>query len=154
MKGNEVMLQIIKSALRLNLSAACAAAVIVACATGLPEKAHAQTKIVEGFVSHGALQWPEYIASEFGWFKENGIDLDMLVVGAGASQQVAAGTSATAASPTSSAQSTRDAAFATFGHDKRLAELGAKECLGELRDRLASAGGQQSAFLRRLSRPA
>jgi len=39
----------------------------VACATGLPGKAHAQTKIVEGFVSHGALQWPEYIASEFGW---------------------------------------------------------------------------------------
>src|SRR5262247_2177328 len=51
----------------------------------------AQTKIVEGFVSHGALQWPEYIASEFGWFKENGIDLDMLVVGAGAAHQVAAG---------------------------------------------------------------
>jgi NitT/TauT family transport system substrate-binding protein len=52
---------------------------------------HAQAKIVEGFVSHGALQWPEYIASEFGWFKENGIDVDMVVVGAGAAQQVAAG---------------------------------------------------------------
>lgn len=53
--------------------------------------AHAQHKIVEGFVSHGALQWPEYIATEFGWFKENGVELDMLVVGAGAAQQVAAG---------------------------------------------------------------
>jgi hypothetical protein len=30
--------------------------------------------------------------------------------------------------------------------DKRLAELGADECLGELRDRFASAGGQQCAF--------
>src|SRR6516225_1473418 len=85
------MLQIIKSARRLSLSIAWTAAMVVACATGLLGKAHAQTKIVEGFVSHGALQWPEYIASEFGWFKENGIDLDMLVVGAGAAQQVAAG---------------------------------------------------------------
>jgi len=74
--GNEAMLQIIKSARRLSFSPAWAAAVVVACATGLlPGKVHAQTKIVEGFVSHGALQWPEYIASEFGWFKENGIDL-------------------------------------------------------------------------------
>src|SRR5215475_11365713 len=51
----------------------------------------AQHKIIEGFVSHGALQWPEYIATEFGWFKENGLEVDMLVVGAGAAQQVAAG---------------------------------------------------------------
>src|SRR5262245_33291016 len=58
---------------------------------GSVEPAHAQHKIVEGFVSHGALQWPEYIATEFGWFKENGVELDMLVVGAGAAQQVAAG---------------------------------------------------------------
>src|SRR5262249_16570989 len=92
MKGNEAMLQIIKSARRLSLSAAWAAAIVVACATGLlPGKAHAQTKIVEGFVSHGALQWPEYIASEFGWFKDNGKDLDMLVVGASAAEQVAGG---------------------------------------------------------------
>src|SRR5262249_40364148 len=61
---------------RLSLSITWTAVMVVACATGLPGKAHAQTKIVEGFVSHGALQWPEYIASEFGWFKENGIDLD------------------------------------------------------------------------------
>jgi NitT/TauT family transport system substrate-binding protein len=53
--------------------------------------ANAQTKIVEGFVSHGALQWPEYIGNEFGWFKENGIELDMLAVGGGAAQQLAAG---------------------------------------------------------------
>lgn len=53
--------------------------------------AHAQTKITEGFVSHGALQWPEYIATELGWFKENGIEVDMLVVGGGAAQQLAAG---------------------------------------------------------------
>jgi NitT/TauT family transport system substrate-binding protein len=91
MKENEAMLPIVKSARRLSLSIAWVAAVVVTCATGLPGKAHAQTKIVEGFVSHGALQWPEYIASEFGWFKENGIDLEMLVVGAGAAQQVAAG---------------------------------------------------------------
>jgi NitT/TauT family transport system substrate-binding protein len=53
--------------------------------------AHAQTKIVEGFVSHGALQWPEYVATEFGWFKENGVDVDMIIVGGGAAQQLAAG---------------------------------------------------------------
>lgn len=51
----------------------------------------AQTKVVEGFVSHGALQWPEYIATEFGWFKEAGIDVDLIVVGGGAAQQLAAG---------------------------------------------------------------
>jgi hypothetical protein len=109
MKGNEAMLQIIKAARRLSLSVAWAAAAVVTCATGLPGKAHAQTKIVEGFVSHGALQWPEYIASEFGWFKENGIDLDMLVVGPGAAQQVAAGALnlGYSGSPTSSGQSTR-----------------------------------------------
>ena len=55
------------------------------------DQASSQTKIVEGFVSHGALQWPEYIATEFGWFKENGVEVDMLVVGGGAAQQVAAG---------------------------------------------------------------
>jgi hypothetical protein len=32
-------------------------------------QAHAQKPVIEGFVSHGALQWPEYIASEFGWFQ-------------------------------------------------------------------------------------
>ena len=52
---------------------------------------HAQTRIVQGFVSHGALQWPEYIATELGWFKENGVQLEMIVVGGGAAQQLAAG---------------------------------------------------------------
>src|ERR1700704_1409603 len=55
------------------------------------DQALAQHKIIEGFVSHGALQWPEYIATELGWFKENGVSVDMVVVGAGAAQQVAAG---------------------------------------------------------------
>ena len=53
--------------------------------------AEAQTKIVEGIVSHGALQWPEYVATELGWFKENGVDLDMIIAGGGAAQQLAAG---------------------------------------------------------------
>src|SRR5882757_7200249 len=52
---------------------------------------NAQMQITEGFVSHGALQWPEYIATELGWFKQNGVSVDMVVVGAGAAQQVAAG---------------------------------------------------------------
>ena len=56
-----------------------------------PQPAQAETKIIEGFVSNGALQWPEYIANEFGWFKENGVSVDMVVVGPGAAQQVAAG---------------------------------------------------------------
>lgn len=109
MKGNEAMLQISISTRKLSLRVALAAAAVAACALGLPARAYAQTKIVEGFVSHGALQWPEYIASEFGWLKENGIDLDMLVVGAGAAQQVAAGALNLGYSgfPTSSAQSTR-----------------------------------------------
>ena len=53
--------------------------------------AYADNKIVEGFVSHGALQWPEYVAKELGWFKEAGLDVDMVVVGGGAAQQLAAG---------------------------------------------------------------
>ncbi|MDO9442859.1 MAG: ABC transporter substrate-binding protein [Beijerinckiaceae bacterium] len=51
----------------------------------------AQQKIVQGFVSHGALQWPEYIAQTFGWFKQNGVEVEMLTVGPGAAQQLAAG---------------------------------------------------------------
>src|SRR6185295_20316214 len=53
--------------------------------------AEAQMKIVEGIVSHGALQWPEYVATELGWFKENGVDLDIIIAGGGAAQQLAAG---------------------------------------------------------------
>ena len=85
------MTQINKSARNLSLSVALVTAVLMVFATGFIAKARAETKIMEGFVSHGALQWPEYIATEFGWFKENGIDLDMMVVGSGAAQQVAAG---------------------------------------------------------------
>jgi ABC-type nitrate/sulfonate/bicarbonate transport system substrate-binding protein len=73
------------------LRAAIAIAGIVAFAPGSIEPAHSQSKIIEGFVSHGALQWPEYIATEFGWFKENGVVLDMLTVGPGAAQQLTAG---------------------------------------------------------------
>lgn len=78
------------SARRLSLHAAIVLAAIAASAAG-DRAAHAQTKVVEGIVSHGALQWPEYVATEFGWFKESGVDLDMIVVGAGAAQQLAAG---------------------------------------------------------------
>lgn len=66
-------------------------ATIAGLSWGLVTPSQAQTKIVEGFVSHGALQWPEYIATELGWFKEVGIDLEMVVVGGGAAQQLAAG---------------------------------------------------------------
>ena len=76
---------------RPRICAVLAAAGMIALASSSIEQALAQTKIVQGFVSHGALQWPEYIASEFGWFKENGVAIDMVVVGGGAAQQVAAG---------------------------------------------------------------
>ena len=66
-------------------------AAIIMSAVGPAPRAHAEGQIIEGFVSHGALQWPEYIASEFGWFKANGVSVDMLVVGSGAAQQLAAG---------------------------------------------------------------
>jgi ABC-type nitrate/sulfonate/bicarbonate transport system substrate-binding protein len=67
-----------------RLYAALAAAGMIACVAGSVGSAHAQTNIIEGFVSHGALQWPEYIAAEFGWFKDNGVTVDMVVVGPGA----------------------------------------------------------------------
>lgn len=73
------------------LGAILAIAGIAAIAASSVKPVSAQTKIVEGFVSHGALQWPEYIATEFGWFKENGISVDMITVGPGAAQQLAAG---------------------------------------------------------------
>jgi NitT/TauT family transport system substrate-binding protein len=82
------MPQINKSA-RLNV--AFFAVGLIVFVASLIGRASAETKIVEGFVSPGALQWPEYIATEFGWFKENGVDVDMVVVGASAAQQVAAG---------------------------------------------------------------
>ena len=53
--------------------------------------ARAQTKIVAGMVAHGPPQWPQYIAEEFGWFKQDKIDLDLVTVGGGGTAQVAAG---------------------------------------------------------------
>jgi ABC-type nitrate/sulfonate/bicarbonate transport system substrate-binding protein len=44
--------------------------------------ARAETKIVEGYVSPGAPEWAEYVGLAFGWFKDNGIALDMVAVGA------------------------------------------------------------------------
>src|SRR5512141_1036931 len=66
-------------------------AMIAGLSWGYTAPSQAQTQIVEGFVSHGALQWPEYIATELGLFKENGIGLDMLVDAGGAAQSLAAG---------------------------------------------------------------
>ncbi len=53
--------------------------------------AQAQTKIVAGMVAHGPPQWPQYVAQEFGWFKADNIDLDLVTVGGGGTAQVAAG---------------------------------------------------------------
>src|ERR1700760_4562032 len=69
--------------------ASVAAGLVVMAAAAFPVRA--ETKIVEGIVSHGALQWPEYAAAEFGWFKENGVEVELIVVGGGAAQQLAAG---------------------------------------------------------------
>jgi NitT/TauT family transport system substrate-binding protein len=63
----------------------------LALAGGLTCSASAAGKLIEGFVSHGALQWPEYIAEQFGWFKEADIEVEMVSVGATAAQQLAAG---------------------------------------------------------------
>src|SRR6185437_16175140 len=75
---------------KIRLAGAFSAAAILSVLAGSPQPAQAETKIIEGFVN-GALQWPEYIANEFGWFKRNGVSVDMVVVGPGAAQQVAAG---------------------------------------------------------------
>lgn len=58
---------------------------------GIAARAAAEDKIVLGYVSNGALQWPEYTAQHFGWFKENGVDVDFVTVGGGAAQQLIAG---------------------------------------------------------------
>jgi ABC-type nitrate/sulfonate/bicarbonate transport system substrate-binding protein len=69
-----------------------AAGVLTGFVIALPgRQAWADDTVVEGFVSNGALQWPEYIAQTFGWFKENGIKVEMLSVGAGSAQELAAG---------------------------------------------------------------
>ena len=51
----------------------------------------AQTKIVTGVVAHAATQLPAYWATESGCAKENGFEIDMLPVGGGGAQQLAAG---------------------------------------------------------------
>jgi ABC-type nitrate/sulfonate/bicarbonate transport system substrate-binding protein len=71
--------------------AALAVAAHLAMAISWIAPARAESKIVEGFVSNGALQWPEYVANELGWFRENGVSVDLLSVGPGAAQQLAAG---------------------------------------------------------------
>jgi NitT/TauT family transport system substrate-binding protein len=73
------------------VSAALCVASVLGVMTWSSEPTFADTRIVEGFVSNGALQWPEYIAQEFGWFKDNGVSVEMLAVGSGAAQQLAAG---------------------------------------------------------------
>jgi ABC-type nitrate/sulfonate/bicarbonate transport system substrate-binding protein len=67
------------------------AALGFAAAFGLGGVAQAQTKIVAGMVAHGPPQWPQYIAEEFGWFKADNIDLDLVTAGGGGTAQVAAG---------------------------------------------------------------
>lgn len=76
---------------KIRNAGAFSVAVILTVIGWAPQTAQAETKIIEGFVSNGALQWPEYIANEFGWFNENGVSVDMVAVGPGAAQQVAAG---------------------------------------------------------------
>jgi NitT/TauT family transport system substrate-binding protein len=69
----------------LGALALCFAAAVFANA------AQAQTKIVAGMVAHGPPQWPQYIAEEFGWLKQDKIELDFIAVGGGAAQQLAGG---------------------------------------------------------------
>jgi NitT/TauT family transport system substrate-binding protein len=53
--------------------------------------AQAQTKIIAGMVAHGPPQWPQYIATELGWLKQDKIELDFVTAGGGGAQQLAAG---------------------------------------------------------------
>jgi ABC-type nitrate/sulfonate/bicarbonate transport system substrate-binding protein len=67
--------------------------IVVAALAGLLASgaAQAQTKIMAGMVAHGPPQWPQYIAEELGWFKQDNIDLRLVTVGGGGVAQVAAG---------------------------------------------------------------
>src|SRR5262245_63793510 len=60
-------------------------------ATLLAGTARAQTKIVAGMVAHGPPQWPQYIATELGWLKQDNIELDFVTAGGSGAQQLAAG---------------------------------------------------------------
>ena len=53
--------------------------------------AGAQTKIITGMVAHGPSQWPQYVATELGWLKQDNIELDFVAVGGGGAQQLAGG---------------------------------------------------------------
>jgi NitT/TauT family transport system substrate-binding protein len=68
-----------------------AMSVCLAAALAASGSAQAQTKIVAGMVAHGPPQWPQYVADEFGWFKQDKIDLDLVTVGGGGVAQLAAG---------------------------------------------------------------
>lgn len=58
--------------------------------TGAAARAQ-QTKITAGMVAHGPPQWPQYIAEEFGWLRQDNIDFELVTVGGGGAAQVAAG---------------------------------------------------------------
>lgn len=74
---------------RLHKAVAWAAAFVLAVL--IPGAAQAQTQIVAGMVAHGPPQWPQYVAMEFGWFKQDKIELDLLTVGGSGAQQLAGG---------------------------------------------------------------
>jgi NitT/TauT family transport system substrate-binding protein len=69
----------------------CAAPALLLLAMLCAGAAQAQTKIVAGMVAHGPPQWPQYIAEEFGWLKQDNIDLQLVTVGGGGAQQLAGG---------------------------------------------------------------
>jgi ABC-type nitrate/sulfonate/bicarbonate transport system substrate-binding protein len=71
-----------------RLRGALACLLVAAFSVGV---AQAQTKIVTGMVAHGPPQWPQYIATELGWFKQDNIELDFVTAGGGGAQQLAAG---------------------------------------------------------------
>jgi len=77
----------------LHLTPRRAAAIIalIISAAPLATAAQAQTRIAAGMVAHGPPQWPQYIAEEFGWFKADNIELDLITVGGGGAQQLAGG---------------------------------------------------------------
>jgi ABC-type nitrate/sulfonate/bicarbonate transport system substrate-binding protein len=69
----------------------------------------AQTKITAGMVAHGPAQWPQYIATELGWLKQDNIELDFVTAGGGAPSNSlpARSISAIAATPISPARRCR-----------------------------------------------
>ena len=76
----------------LHLRAALALLLALPLASALSAGAAlAQTKITAGMVAHGPAQWPQYIATELGWLKQDNIELDFVTAGGGGAQQLAAG---------------------------------------------------------------